>query len=532
MTEYEPVHSSTYQCWLVVPPRPLQPGEYCVYDVIEQTPVIVREFDELTAAEVKQHRSLVETAIRKELSSFTEHKCFRPVPKGSIPNVLTSRWLFRWKNVEGIKTVKARLVVHGFKDNAASTLPTYANTTSRWGQRLINSIATQRQWKLKSADIGTAFLQGLTFAQLAELTGEPLRVVGLIPLKGTEQYFTEMPDLKNVNFQVSDLKMVKAVYGLKDAPRAWRKRLDQIFRELHGHSLNMDQAIYRWHDGSGLICVVSTHVDDLKLAGTEQFVSWLLKELEKRVGKLKLSEAYLSSFEHCGIMHQQDKDFSVTIHQNHYASRLHPADVSHLDVTKPNTKLEKQHVDTYLSLLGGLSWLTQSRQDICIYVCALQRCAKSPTVENLLRLNKVCKWIRRVPSFIKYERLQGPIKCLVIADSAFRKEDASGLSMKGSVVGLSEKHVSSPGGRIHMIEWFSRRQRRVTRSTFSAELHSMIDGLETAKVILQAILEIMSPMPLKTAQVVKALDSSTERVINIEFAQIAVHCTTHCPQKT
>jgi hypothetical protein len=105
----------------------------------------------------------------------------------------------------------------------------------------------------------------------------------------------------------------------------------------------------------------------------------------------------------------------------------------------------------------------------------------------------------------------------VIADSAFRKEDASGLAMKGSVVGLAEKHAQGPGGRIHMIEWSSRKQRRVTRSTFSAELHSAVDGIETAKVILQAILEIMSPTPMTPAQVVKALDNSTERLINIEL---------------
>lgn len=525
--DYVPLHTHPPVFWIQPPSRSLAKDEFCVYDVVEQTQVIEKEYDELTAAEVKQNRALVEEAIRKELSSFSEHKCFKPVPKGSIPNVLTNRWLFRWKVIDGKKSVKARLVVHGFKDTAAASLSTFANTTSRWGQRLINSVATQRKWRLRSADIGTAFLQGLTFKQLAELTGEPLRVVGFQCPKGTEPYMKELAEFKHLNFDLWDLQMIKAIYGLKDAPRAWRKRLDQIFKELGGHSLNIDQAIYVWHDSSGLICIVSTHVDDLKFAGTETFVVWFLGQLEIRVGTLKLFDAFNSSFEHCGIMHCQESDYSVVTHQNHYAARLHPADVSNLDVTKPLELLTQHYIDLYLSLLGGLSWLVQTRQDVCIYVCALQRCAKAPTTENILRLNKVCRWVRRIPSFIRYECLVGPVKILTIADSAFRKEDASGLAMKGAIIGIAEhrdstvatgtgKPTCDPGGRLHAIEWYSRRQRRIARSTFAAELHSLVDGVEVAKVVLQAMLEITSAVPLLPAAITRILDSPQEREVNIQ----------------
>ena len=164
--------------------------------------------------------------------------------------------------------------------------------------------------------------------------------------------------------------------------------------------------------------------------------------------------------------------------------------------------------------------MVQTRQDICIYVCALQRCAKSPTTENIPRLSKVCRWIRRVPSFIRYECLEGPVKILTIADSAFRKEDSSGLAMKGAIIGIAEhrdsaKTVCDPGGRLHAIDWYSRRQRRIARSTFAAELHSLVDGVEVAKVVLQAMLEITSAVPLQPAQIMRILDSPQEREVNI-----------------
>ena len=41
--------------------------------------------------------------------------------------------------IDGVKTVKARLTVRGFEDLSASTVETYANTATRWGQRLICS---------------------------------------------------------------------------------------------------------------------------------------------------------------------------------------------------------------------------------------------------------------------------------------------------------------------------------------------------------------------------------------------------------
>ena len=49
-----------------------------------------------------------------------------------------------------------------------------------------------------------------------------------------------------------------------------------------------------------------------------------------------------------------------------------------------------------------------------------------------------------------YKRLTSPCKMLVISDSAFRKEDTSGLSIRGAVLAICEDHQSHPGGNIHV----------------------------------------------------------------------------------
>ena len=56
-----------------------------------------------------------------------------------------------------------------------------------------------------------------------------------------------------------------------------------------------------WHDKSGeLLAIASTHVDDLKLTGTEKQFAYILQGLEKQAGKLKTAAG---EFEHCGIKH-------------------------------------------------------------------------------------------------------------------------------------------------------------------------------------------------------------------------------------
>ena len=69
------------------------------------------------------------------------------------------------------------MVVRGFKDLQAAQLSTFAGTTTRWGQRLVNSVAAQYKWPLFTADVSQAFLRGLTFEQAAQLKDEVHRDV-------------------------------------------------------------------------------------------------------------------------------------------------------------------------------------------------------------------------------------------------------------------------------------------------------------------------------------------------------------------
>ena len=67
--------------------------------------------------------------------------------------------------------------------------------------------------------------------------------------------------------------------------------------------------------------------------------------------------------------------------------------------------------------------------------------------------------------------------------------------MLGSILAIASQAISEtdPGGNWHVIEFYSRRQRRVTRSTFSAELHGFADALEIGKMLAMLFTEVYTP---------------------------------------
>ena len=52
-------------------------------------------------------------------------------------------------------------------------------------------MVANRKWAFRTLDVETAFLQGVTFQELSEITGEPIREVSFVPPKGSERYFQE-----------------------------------------------------------------------------------------------------------------------------------------------------------------------------------------------------------------------------------------------------------------------------------------------------------------------------------------------------
>ena len=62
------------------------------------------------------------------------------------------------------------------------------------------------------------------------------------------------------------LKLRKALYGLRQAPRAWNVRLDRTLRKLNFRRCLSEQAVYTRGDGDDAV-ILGVYVDDLIVTG-------------------------------------------------------------------------------------------------------------------------------------------------------------------------------------------------------------------------------------------------------------------------
>ena len=127
----------------------------------------------------------------------------------------------------------------------------------------------------------------------------------------------QLPGMADFDINTEILDLIKAMWGLKDAPRAFTMRLSatlraagyaqgvmdpQVWRKFYTpkKEVNQDEAVL----GALLISMITTHIDDIKGSATDEEQEFLLKALQKDYG----SDANIenTTFEHTGIQHEQD----------------------------------------------------------------------------------------------------------------------------------------------------------------------------------------------------------------------------------
>ena len=107
----------------------------------------------LNTAEQQANWPKVQAGMMKELKSWHNLGSWRKILRKDAKNIIDSRWVVNWKLINGVKDIKARLVVRGFKDQQGEDLNTSASTASRWGQRIVNQAVVEEGWDLFSFDI-------------------------------------------------------------------------------------------------------------------------------------------------------------------------------------------------------------------------------------------------------------------------------------------------------------------------------------------------------------------------------------------
>ena len=151
---------------------------------------------------------------------------------------------------------KARLVAQGFCERIGKDFySTFSPMASLTAVRTLFAIAVHHRLPIYHADIPNAFVRAETETEL--FMNVP---------KGVCIYDKNDPAISTDNGWV--LRLLKSLYGLKDAGQLFNKELDKFFADLGYTRGNSETSMYYRHGAAGWI-VVLTEVDDLVITGTD-----------------------------------------------------------------------------------------------------------------------------------------------------------------------------------------------------------------------------------------------------------------------
>lgn len=146
-------------------------------------------------------------AMSDEFDALLRNGTWQLEPAPTNHNIVGCKWLFRIKrNPDGtISRYKARLVAKGFtQTHGVDFHETFAPVIKPQTIKIILTLALSQSWRLHQLDVNNAFLQG----HLTEAV-----------------YMKQPPGFVDSQHPNHVCHLKKAIYGLRQAPRAWHDAL-------------------------------------------------------------------------------------------------------------------------------------------------------------------------------------------------------------------------------------------------------------------------------------------------------------------
>jgi hypothetical protein len=184
----------------------------------------------------------------EEMASIEENKTWMLVTLPRGHHAIGLKWVFKLKYNEAGDIVKhkARLVAKGCVQQLGIDFDeVFAPIARMESKRLVLAVAAHHGWPVHQMDVKSAFLNG----DLNE-----------------EVYITQPPGFIAEGHEQKVLKLHKALYGLRQAPRAWNAKLNTSLVQLGFSRCRSEHGMYtRVRSNSRL--VVGVYIDDLLIVG-------------------------------------------------------------------------------------------------------------------------------------------------------------------------------------------------------------------------------------------------------------------------
>ncbi|GKB53916.1 putative ribonuclease H-like domain-containing protein, partial [Tanacetum coccineum] len=300
-------------------------------------------------------------AMQEELLQFKIQKVWILVDLPYGKKAIGTKWVYRNKKDERGVVVrnKARLVAQGHRQEEGIDYDeVFAPVARIEAIRIFLAFASYMGFIVYQMDVKSAFLYG----KIDE-----------------EVYVSQPPGFIDPKYPKKVYKVVKALYGLHQAPRAWYATLSTFLLKNGYKRGTIDKTLFIKKDKHDII-LVQVYVDDIIFGSTKR--SWCDEFENLMKSRFQMSSMGELTF-FLGLQVKQKED-GIFISQDKYVAEILKK-FDFVSVKTASTPIETQKplvkdeeasdvdVHLYRSMIGSLMYLTASRPDIMFAVCACSR---------------------------------------------------------------------------------------------------------------------------------------------------------------
>lgn len=368
-------------------------------------------------------------ACEEEITSIKKNKTWTLVDLPYGCKAIGLKWVFRIKrNADGsIKKFKARLVAKGYVQRHGIDFDeVFAPVARIETVRVIIALAASNGWEIHHLDVKTAFLHG----DLNE-----------------EVYVTQPEGFKVKGNEDKVYRLHKALYGLRQAPRAWNVKLKSILKELNFAKCSKEPSLFK-KKIRGRCLFVAVYVDDLLVTGSS--LDAIQEFKDEMASKFEMSDLGRLTY-YLGIEVTQNED-GIVLKQERYAAKiLEDAGMTECNAVSipmdPGLKLSKAAEEDDVSEkdfrrnIGCLRYLIHTRPDLAYCVGVLIRYMHQPKTSHAAALKQVLRYLRGSCSLGLVYRREAQKGLVGFSDSSYNVDPDDGRSTSGHIF-LSQR-VSS-----------------------------------------------------------------------------------------
>jgi hypothetical protein len=295
-----------------------------------------------------------------------------------------NKWVYKVKfKADGtLERYKARLVAKGYNQiEGLDFFDTFSPVAKFTTVRLLLAVASIRQWHLHQLDVNNAFLHG-------DLD---------------EDVYMQVPDGVTPPKPGQVCKLLKSLYGLKQASRMWYEKLTSLLIAEGYKQSTADYSLFALTSGQHFTALL-VYVDVIILAGTSIDEFTRINHILDSNFKIK----DLGSLKYfLGLEVAQSRE-GISISQRKYCLDL-LKDSGLLGAKPASTPLDpsiKLHNDDgklyddvsgYRRLIGKLLYLTNTRPDIAYATQQLSQFLHKPTTTHFHAACRVVRYLKHSP---------------------------------------------------------------------------------------------------------------------------------------